>query len=203
MILPVFENRAALPRGAAGLSWRRRLWIVTPALAVFGVALALPAIRVRLWGGEPTSEPGYTIAFWTEANAFEAGHRLAQAAWGKPISQGALDFSGSWPVLAGATANHLFALACLATLFRRLRLAAALAGIAALLTVGCMFPEQILEWNDGWLLGPGYFVWCAAPVVLMVETWKADRRLRSEVRRSRMEDRESASVGRREIQHDP
>lgn len=182
MILPVFENRPALLGGAAGLSWRRRLWIVTPALVVFGVALALPSIRVRLWGGEPTSEPGYIIAYWTELSAFEAGRQLAQSAFGTPGGRGPLNFADSWPVLVGATANHLFTLACLATMFQRLRLATALAAFAALLTVGCMIPEQVLEWNNGWLLAPGYFVWCAAQVVLMVATWREDRRSRIERR---------------------
>ena len=52
---------------------------------------------------------------------------------------------------------------------------------AALYAVGCMLPEQLLEQNyyaesgiDS-CLGPGYFVWCAAPILLAVAAFRASR----------------------------
>ncbi len=170
MILPVFGERPGFGAGAGGLSRRRCFWLIVPALVVFGAALCLPAYPI--W---ETFEPGYSVALSTEAIAFEAGEKLARQAFGASRARGGVDLTDSWPILAGATANHLFALACLTTIFRRLRLAAVLAGLSALFAIGCLVPVQIMERENGWVLGPGYFVWCAAPVVLIVTTRRADR----------------------------
>lgn len=182
MILSAFGERSVFG-ASAGLSRRRCLALIVPALVVFGVALCLPAVRIQPvgWSNDRSFDPGYAIAFWTEAivveTAFEAGRTMANSAFGAPFPRGAIDLTNSWGILAGATANHLLGLACLATLFRRLRLGTALAGLSALIAIGCMLPEQINEWSNGWILGPGYIVWCAAPVVLMVRTWRAARKV--------------------------
>lgn len=181
MILSAFGERS-LFGATTGLSRRRCVALLLPAIAVYGVALCLPAVRIQPlgWSADRSFDPGYAIAFWTEAivveTAFEAGRTMAKSAFGAPFPRGAIDLTNSWGILAGVTANHLFGLACLVTLLRRLRLAAALAGMAALLAAGCRLPEQVTEWNNGWVVGPGYFVWCAAPVVLVVATRRAARR---------------------------
>lgn len=175
MNLPAFDERTAFRAGAARVSRRHCIWLIVPALVVFGMALALPALRIFV-----EFVPGYVVVrSIEEAIIFDFAPELARMTFRAQAGGGGLKLIEVWPLLAAGTANHLFALACLLTICRRVRLAAVLAGLSAAFAIGSALPYQIMDWKDGWYLGPGYFVWCAAPLVLMAATWRVDRTSRT------------------------
>lgn len=150
--------RSALPR-------RRVVRALLPAVILFGASLPLPSIRIGLT--PPVQfEPGYQAALFVELAAWDVGIKLARSAAGPVASTDGFNLSGNWPILAGATANHLLALSCLGAICRRLRLATWLAILSAGFAIGSLLPAQLLNLDRSWDLGPGYFLWCAAPLAL-------------------------------------
>lgn len=158
---------------------KRRRYLVLPAL-VFGVSLLLPSLKV--FDGYAA---GYVAAACVETAFCELSVKAISS-----LAAGSLAFPVTWtddfPIWSGMRANHLFVLAYIARLFRRFRLASLLAANSALCAVACLLPEQLFElFGDGrWCLGPGYFVWCAAPMTLAIATFRAFRATRVGVQAS-------------------
>jgi hypothetical protein len=142
-------------------------------MIVFALSMLLPAFQV--WNGQPFS-PGYKMAWLVENFFWRMSWESINIVFGAvPVPS-----SGRWGgweiLLTGAMANHLFLLACLMVLFRRFRMAVACSTLSALCAIGCLLPWQIIDFGKGWSLGPGYFVWCAATVLLAIATWRIARR---------------------------
>jgi len=151
--------------------FERSRYLFLPA-AVFVVSLLLPAFRLQECSATKVV-PGYVMAWIAENLFFEFSMDALRS-----LAHGSLRGPPNWPVLAGITANHIFALAFVAGLFRRWGLASALAGIAALCAL-CMLLEQLQD--PEWFLWPGYFVWCAAPIVLAISACRSCRAARMTV----------------------
>lgn len=142
-------------------------------MIVFALSMLLPAFRV--WNVGPFS-PGYETAWFVEGAFWKASWESITVVFEAGPAPSSRRWGGSEPILAGAMANHLFLLACLTVLFRRFRMAVAFSTLSALCAVGCFLPRQAIYYKDGWALGPGYFVWCAATVILAIATWRIARR---------------------------
>lgn len=136
---------------------RITLW---PALAAFAASLILPSYWQSLSG---TWIVGYMVFYESEAYAVASALQMWNAAW-----RGQSTNPVHAVLLCGAMANHLFALALAAALCRWSKTAAVAAVFAVLLAIGCLLPLQLWQINEGWILGPGYFVWCAAPGILAI-----------------------------------
>jgi hypothetical protein len=145
--------------------FERSRYLFLPA-AVFVVSLLLPAFRLKECSATKVV-PGYVMAWIAEYLFFECSMDTLRS-----LAHGSLRGPEDWPILAGITANHVFALAFVAGHFRRWGLASVLAGIAALCAL-CILLEQFHE--PEWFLWPGYFVWCAAPIVLAASAYRACR----------------------------
>ena len=158
---------------AVGPPRRRCLRLLIAPLALFGVSLLLPTLKLQVFGSSTAAlDPGWVAAYMTEAVMFEAAGDLAGPLVGRTPSSRSLNLSRDWFFVSGSLANHLFALACLAVVFRRVRLAHLLSIAAAAFAVTCLLPSQVIDWisDGGWDLGPGYFAWCAAMAWLAVLT---------------------------------
>jgi hypothetical protein len=138
------------------------------AVWLYAVSMILPSFRV--FDG---FSAGFEVALTAEIVTMNFARNVAaRFASGGPVpgvlfsSVGTESLWGDIAILAGAAANHLFVLALAAAWFRWRKTAVASARLAALAAVGCMLPAQILD--SRWYLGPGYFVWCAAFIVLAV-----------------------------------
>lgn len=154
----------------------KRSRYLLPAVAIYGVALLLPSMKMN-WPGAGDVLPGYAMA-WLAENAFfemtvDALRSLERGSLPGPT------WHNTWPIDCGIWANHLFVLALLLGLFRRWGMASAFAGIAALCALICAVPDQLLTDRE-WVLWPGYFVWCAAPAVLALCSLRAFRHVRDE-----------------------
>jgi hypothetical protein len=148
-------------------SERRTVYL---SVIVFALSMLLPAYRI--WNYVPFS-PGYEMAWLVEVFFWEMSWESINMVFGAiPVSPSSR-WSGWETFLTGAMVNHLFLLACLMVLFRRFRMAVA---FSALCAIGCLLPGQAIDLRNGWLLGPGYFVWCAAAVMLAIATWRIARR---------------------------
>jgi hypothetical protein len=161
---------------AAGPPRKTCLRLLVLPIFVFGIALLLPSIRVQVFGNEPKMNPGWMAAWLVEAVMFQSVLESAGQLFGRAPAPTPFNLSGDWSFISGVSANHLFALACLAGNFRRLRITFLLSAAAAVLTLTCLLPSQLLNWQNGWELGPGYFAWCAAPLSLATLT-RPGRRL--------------------------
>lgn len=140
------------------------------AAAIFAVSFILPSYRVF---DEYT--PGWSCALVTEEFLFELNKQSIESALRLTPSLHQYNFS-EWSVfVSGASANHLFVIAYVAAIFKRFRITCLFAGLSALCAIGCLLPGQMVEISRGWRLGPGYFVWCAAPVLLSATTLRAAR----------------------------
>lgn len=158
---------------AVGPPRSRCLRLLIAPLALFGVALLLPTLKLQVFGDSTAKmDSGWVAAYITEAIMFDVAVDLARAVGGGVPLPGPVDFSRNWFLVSGALANHLFAVACVAVVFRRLRTAFMLSVPAAFFAITCLLPNQLIGWMQDrkWELGPGYFVWCAAPVALAVLT---------------------------------
>ena len=119
--------------------------------------------------------PGHQIAWTVEAATMSNSWKLLLFATGQATSlPGGPTIDAS--IAAGATANHLFVVGYAAAIFRKYRAAAFFAAVAAMCAIGCLLPEQLTDLDQGWFLGPGYFAWCAAPVLLTVAAVREWRR---------------------------
>lgn len=147
--------------------------VIHLSVAVFVLSMILPSYRV--WNPGIFS-PGYEMAWLVEGIFLEMSWESMKAVLGVSPPPPSSRWDG-WPVfLSGACANHLFILAYLTVLFRRYRTAAVFATGSALCGIGCLLPGQIIAFKKGWSLGPGYFVWCAAAVMLAITTVRVARR---------------------------
>jgi hypothetical protein len=151
-------------------------------LIVFALSMPLPAYRIQIWNDhDGPFSPGYEMAWIVEAVYWAMSWESIKTVFGAtPVPS-----SGAWNgwqiFLPGAMANHLFLLACLMLLFRRFRTAVACSTLSALCAIGCLLPWQLIDFRNGWSLGPGYFVWCTATVLLAIATWRiAQRKLKSQ-----------------------
>lgn len=136
------------------------------AAVVYVVSYFLPAYRIF-----SDFAPGYEIALAAESMTWEFSKGVVQQSWSAGTIPSVVGFGGAaenlWgdmAILGGAAANHLFVIAYIAALCRWLRTAAVCAWLAVVAATGCLLPGQLFETH--WFLGPGYFLWCAAPVLL-------------------------------------
>ncbi|MGQ0633020.1 MAG: hypothetical protein ACT4QC_00255 [Planctomycetaceae bacterium] len=139
----------------------RRHWLMHVACVAYAVSFLLPAVEIM-----QGFAPGYMCAYWVEAVVSELNERaLHSATQGSSMSRWEW---GDLMFIAGAMANHFFLLAYAACVLRRPRVTAVLAVLSALCAVASMLPGQVLDLfsNHKWFLGQGYFVWCAAPMIL-------------------------------------
>jgi hypothetical protein len=145
----------------------RRHWLMHSALVVYTLSFVLPSVKIDLFGNR-SFEPGYWCALCAELTVWDFNTELAAFALqsGPPPARDKV--LGWFSMIGGATANHFFLLAYALAMFRRPRIAALCAVLSAACALGCLLPAQILALDGGWGLGPGYFVWCAAPVILAV-----------------------------------
>lgn len=150
----------------------RRLWLAHLAVVLYAVSLALPSVCIF-----DNYVAGYLVAWATEEGVFRNAEKLVEHVLGQgPPNQS--PWSSALPFHLGAAANHAFFLSYIAAIFWRPRVATLLAGIAVLCAVGCLLPSQIANLHDGWILGPGYFLWCTATIVLLAATIGQWRRMR-------------------------
>jgi hypothetical protein len=149
---------------------------VYSSLIAFALSMLLPAYRIQIWNDhDGRFGPGYEIAWLVEAIFCEMSWESVNSVFGAAPMPSSGRWS-DWQIFLGAMANHFFLLACLMVLLRRFRMAVACSMLSALCAIGCLLPWQIIDFKKGWSLGPGYFVWCAATVLLAIATWRIARR---------------------------
>jgi len=148
---------------------KRGRYLVLP-VVVFGVALLLPSMKVF-----SDVVPGYGMAWIAENLFFDASMEALRSLARGSLQGLTVEGWAGWPIHAGIWANHLFVLALALAFFRRWGMASAFAGIAAVCALICGLPGQFLSGDAEWSLWPGYFVWCAAPIVLAVSSFRAFR----------------------------
>jgi|SRR5579863_747625 len=147
---------------------------VSLALILFALSMLLPAYRV--WPTDAYFIPGYHVAWFVEFFFWGISWESIKMFFGTiPVSQ-SNRWSGWELLLPGAMANHLFLLAFITVLFRRFRMAVFFSTLSAACAIGWLLPGQAVNFSEGWHLGPGYFVWFAATVVLAIATWRVARR---------------------------
>jgi|GEM_PF-5008342 len=139
--------------------------------------MLLPAFRIQILNDhEGHFSAGYEMAWLVEAVFWTMSWESTKIAFGAAPPPPSGRWGGWQILLPGAMANHFFLLACLMVFLRRFRMAVACSTLSALCAIGCLLPWQILDFRKGWVLGPGYFVWCAATVLLAIATWRIARR---------------------------
>ena len=156
-------------------SERRKIYF---SVILYGVSMLLPAYRIQFLDDDDDRhfDPGYEMAWFVEGAFWQMTWEASQIPFRRDSASTYYPLGLILVLIPGAMANHFFLLGCLALRFRWLRMAVIFSILSALCAIGCLLPWEISDPTDEWSLGPGYFVWCTAAVVLTVGSWRVARR---------------------------